>query len=481
MTGRSGWGAHASPPVDQGGAGGADQGADVVGDLAGRADDVVAGDLAQAGDGQRRGQHVAGHDRAHVGELLLAVHDPEQVDRLGLEEGVHRVEGQHDRERRWGGAAVVRAPDGGGELAHLLLGHRIGSRGWEGAADERLVDWHAPNLDDRGRPWLRRSSCSPPPARARPNRTIPGRDRPRPALTQSGCGPQSFREIRGRVPRYLARKLDHFPNDDALCDGLWLPRAQANFTPQGLAVDGQTAYVSGYDGGGGLGTRFCRVQRVDLRSGRFLTEVGPVDGAVGTRTTCDLPTRRRSAARPPRAVAGGDRPTVAARCGHAAGRARVGTDRAGPRLVRGARRRRTAGSRWLPPWRAGPALLVRAGGCARRRRARPDRRRRRRHAAGAGLGAGCDLGRPRARSGRGLVRYVAHLLRGAGRPRRLAPRFRAGRRGHRPAATVVRSWALSESATRPYQLAGGRPVVPMLSRFDVSEGLGDWKRPTCRP
>jgi hypothetical protein len=42
-------------------------------------------------------------------------------------------------------------------------------------------------------------------------------------------------------------------------------------------------------------------------------------------------------------------------------------------------------------------------------------------------------------------------------------------------------WALSESASRPYQLEGGRPVVPMLARFDVSKGIDDWARPDCIP
>lgn len=42
-------------------------------------------------------------------------------------------------------------------------------------------------------------------------------------------------------------------------------------------------------------------------------------------------------------------------------------------------------------------------------------------------------------------------------------------------------WALSESATRPYQLAGGRPVVPMLARFDVDSGVGGWALPRCIP
>ena len=42
-------------------------------------------------------------------------------------------------------------------------------------------------------------------------------------------------------------------------------------------------------------------------------------------------------------------------------------------------------------------------------------------------------------------------------------------------------WALSESATRPYQLEGGRPVVPMLARFDVSKGIGSWTRRRACP
>ena len=64
---------------------------------------------------------------------------------------------------------------------------------------------------------------------------------------------------------------------------------------------------------------------------------------------------------------------------------------------------------------------------------------------------------------------------------------RGARRGFLPGAEGIdlvggRSlWALSESATRPYQQQGGRPVVPMLGRFDVRGGINDWARPACRP
>ena len=41
------------------------------------------------------------------------------------------------------------APDGLGEVAEPVLGHRVGSRGWERPADEGLVDGHAPTLSPR--------------------------------------------------------------------------------------------------------------------------------------------------------------------------------------------------------------------------------------------------------------------------------------------------------------------------------------------
>lgn len=37
-------------------------------------------------------------------------------------------------------------------------------------------------------------------------------------------------------------------------------------------------------------------------------------------------------------------------------------------------------------------------------------------------------------------------------------------------------WTVSESTARPYHAKGGRPVVPMVARFDVS-GFADWARP----
>ena len=62
---------------------------------------------------------------------------------------------------------------------------------------------------------------------------------------------------------------------------------------------------------------------------------------------------------------------------------------------------------------------------------------------------------------------------------------RGQRLGFLPGAegTVLRGgdlWTVSESGSRTYQEKGGRPVVPMLARFDLSE-VEHWQGTTCRP
>ena len=308
----------------------------------------------------------------------------------------------------------------------------------------------------------------------------PAADPARAAPTLTGCGPPTFRQVRGRAPGYLRRTLDAFPNDHALCAGLWLPRAQADFTPQGLAVEGRTAYVSGYDGGGGLGTRLCRVQRLDLRTGRLQAERGPVEGSVG------------------------DRPGVV--CRHGGG---MLLDQHGLWLVE-------TGRLWLldpgtlevervwallPPVRGSFALhddqgRLGLGGFRRSGRARlfwfdpaqvlapgvldltaDDAVGTQRVPAMAQGAVWADLGPGPA----GVWFATSHTRCGV----LVGPR--GARRAFLPGAEGIdlvggRSlWALSESATRPYQQQGGRPVVPMLARFDVRGGIGDWARPTCTP
>jgi len=308
----------------------------------------------------------------------------------------------------------------------------------------------------------------------------PGNDRRQGSVSVEGCGPPTFAQVRGRAPRYLGRSLDSFPNEHALCGGLWLPRAQANFTAQGLAVDGRTAFVSGYDGGGGLGTRFCRVQKVDTRSGKLLAEVGPVEGAVGARppVVCRhgggllldhhglwlVETDRLWLLDPEslaveRAWALLDPVRGSFAVHDGAGRLGLG----------GFRRNGPARLFWFEPSTVlAPGVLDLAETGA------ADAQRVPAMAQGAVWG---DLGPGPAGVWFATSNTYCGVLAGP----------RGSRRGFLPGAEGIDRtgrrtlWALSESASRPYQLEGGRPVVPMLARFDLGRGLGEWARPDCQP
>ena len=97
------------------------------------------------------------------------------------------------------------------------------------------------------------------------------------------CPRVHFDDVRGPVPSYAGPPLASYDADVALCRGLWLPFADRWFVPQGLALDGRTAWVSGYRWRAALGDRPCRLVRVDLRTGRLLATSDRLVGAVGER------------------------------------------------------------------------------------------------------------------------------------------------------------------------------------------------------
>jgi hypothetical protein len=100
------------------------------------------------------------------------------------------------------------------------------------------------------------------------------------------CAGVGFDDVRGAVPSYAGTRLARFPNDDAVCRGLWLPTADRWFVPQGLALDGDTAWVSGYRWHRGFGERACRLLHVSLRTGRLLASTDKVEARVyGPRPT----------------------------------------------------------------------------------------------------------------------------------------------------------------------------------------------------
>jgi hypothetical protein len=93
-------------------------------------------------------------------------------------------------------------------------------------------------------------------------------------------------DVVGPRPAYLlpSQPLDTFPASGAMCRGLWLPRADRWFVPQGVALDpgARTGWVSGYRWRPGYGNRPCQLVHVDLRTGQRLAFVPRVEGRVGT-------------------------------------------------------------------------------------------------------------------------------------------------------------------------------------------------------
>jgi hypothetical protein len=96
------------------------------------------------------------------------------------------------------------------------------------------------------------------------------------------CDGISHKQVRGDRPTYTHKTLADFRNHQRLCAGWWLPRPRKLYVPQGLAVAGRTAWVSGFRYAPGYGERACRLLRIDLRNGRALERRALV-GRVGKR------------------------------------------------------------------------------------------------------------------------------------------------------------------------------------------------------
>ena len=286
----------------------------------------------------------------------------------------------------------------------------------------------------------------------------------------ASCGPIEAREVRGERPRFLrGEDLARWPNDHAVCAGVWL-RTGTGFVPQGLVVEDGTAWVSGLAASAPVGSRYCAVERYDVRTGEQEARLSPVTGQVG------------------------ERPPVL--CRHGGG---LVADEHGLWLVeterlwlldRGTLEVERA---WalVPPLRGSFAVHDDEGrlGIGRwhpRRKAQVDW-----FDVDALMGSGSldlteDLAdghsvAPRATQGAAFDRrpWFAKSVTRCGV---LVGPF--GRRGFVPGAEGMdldgdTLWVVSESGTRHYQEQGGRPVVPQLLRIDV-RGVRAWDRPECR-
>jgi hypothetical protein len=90
-------------------------------------------------------------------------------------------------------------------------------------------------------------------------------------------------DVTGADPAYTRKTLAHFRNHKRMCGAIWLPPPRRYFVPQGLAVVGRTAWVSGFQFHEGYGQRPCQLRQIDLFTGRQLAFHSAVFGRVGLR------------------------------------------------------------------------------------------------------------------------------------------------------------------------------------------------------
>lgn len=308
--------------------------------------------------------------------------------------------------------------------------------------------------------------------------------------------------VRGPHPAYADRPLAEVPGGTAACAAYWLPGADRRLVPQGLALDHATdvgtddgtspgtVWVSGYRFDFTAGARRCVLTEVSRRTGRRVTGMTRIVGAVGSRT-----------------------PKY---CRHGGGLeltddglwisettrlwlldpGLVGTGRDPVLRVWGITAPLRGSTLVEAPGRVGLGQFV-AGGPGGDviwfdvdRLLRPGVL----DLVGSASAAGSDPGRlaPDGRT-RGLPRLQGGTL----GPRGLlltqstthcgVLRLPRGRRvGIAPGTEDVELdgrgglWAVSEAGAKPYQERGGRPLVPMLVRYDADR-LFEGPAPGCEP
>lgn len=296
------------------------------------------------------------------------------------------------------------------------------------------------------------------------------------------CAPVTAADVRGRAPAYLPRDVDlaALEVSGAVCEAVWAPRAAAAFVPQGVAVRGRTAWLTGYDEGE-PGSLWCRVLRIDLRTGALRADRPRLVGSVGggPEVACrhgggvaldghglwvtessrlwlldpgSLEVRRAWRLADP----------VQGSFGVLDPRGRIGLGRFRPSRVHPGR----AALDWFAiDALLAPGVVELGVDDAVASRRVPS------HAQGAvwarlGGRTGVWFARSHTRCG---------VLEGPGGVRRA---FVPGAEGM--AATDEGLWVVSESTARGYWRLGGRPVVPTLSRLDTAR-LRAWPDPSCDP
>jgi len=84
------------------------------------------------------------------------------------------------------------------------------------------------------------------------------------------CSGVEFAAVRGTPPAYAGMTLRPYAAARAVCAAYWLDHVADWFVPQGLAISGTTAFVSGYRWHERRSERPCQLLVVDLETGRTL-------------------------------------------------------------------------------------------------------------------------------------------------------------------------------------------------------------------
>ncbi len=315
------------------------------------------------------------------------------------------------------------------------------------------------------------AACSPAPGRAsRP-------PAPDGSATYGGCRGLHRDDVSGPLPSYVDGALARFANDTAMCRALWLPTADRWLVPQGLALDGETAWVSGYRWHRELGRRPCRLLHVSLRTGRLLASTDRIAAEVyGPYETFCRHGGALSLDRHGLWVVESDRLWLVDphRVGHPDQVRRVWrleTPVRGSVLVDGSRtqlgigtwrddrRGRMSWFRYRDLLEPGVSALGSARGAHRAGQVRTSTTVRRVQGTARGRGAGVARGVWSTAS----TTTCGMLVDPGGRRIAFAPGAEDVEFDGRG-----RVWAVLESGARPYQRVG-RPLVPMLAQFDVGQ------------
>ncbi len=97
----------------------------------------------------------------------------------------------------------------------------------------------------------------------------------------SNCKRPTLATVKGERPPIRQRQLRRYGNDRYSCAALWVPKLEQGFVPQGLAIDGNTAWISGHAWDEGLHHQSCQLMQIDVRTGKLLKFTPRIKGPVG--------------------------------------------------------------------------------------------------------------------------------------------------------------------------------------------------------